>query len=195
MKRFSVITVSLLVVAFLTVSAKAQTGGVGLIAWDAFGDPTKGIKKYVAALNALDVEFKPVNDELKAMATKYDASAKELQGFKDLIDANKPVPIPMTEVQKKADALAQLERDIKKKQEDAKANYNSRSNVVLGPITDEILKAMGEYATTKGFSVILDGAQLERSGLLLAFAPKSNVTEDFIAWFNARPATPAAPAK
>lgn len=194
MKRFSVIAVSLLFVAFLAVSATAQTapGGVGLIDWGVLEDPTKGIKKYVAALNALDLEFKPANDELKAMATKYEAQAKEIQNFKDLIEQRKPIPISDAEVQKKIDALGQLERDIKKKQEDAKAAYGSRANVVLGPIQDDILKALGDFAVARGFSMILDGAQLQRSGMLLAFNPKSNVTEEFITFYNARPATPPA---
>ena len=95
MKRFSVIAVSLLFMAFLAVSAQAQTapvGGVGLIDWGVLEDPVKGLKKYVAALNALETEFKPVNDELKLMGTKYEAQAKEIQSFKDLIEQRKQNP-------------------------------------------------------------------------------------------------------
>jgi Skp family chaperone for outer membrane proteins len=196
MKRFALVAVSLFFAAFLTISAQAQTtptGGdkIGLIAWGAFEDPAKGIKKYVAGLNQLEVEFKPVNDDLRAMGTKWEALGKEIQDLQKLVSENKPVPIPPAEIQKKVDAYGQMERDIKKKQEDAKAAYQSRFNVVIGPIQDDIIKALNDYATAKGYAVILDGARLQESGILLGFSQKANVTEDFIVFYNARPATAA----
>ncbi|HNQ15105.1 MAG TPA: OmpH family outer membrane protein, partial [Pyrinomonadaceae bacterium] len=89
------------------------------------------------------------------------------------------------------DTLGQLERDIKKQQEDAKATYQSRFNVVVGPIQDDIIKALSDYATAKGYAVILDGARLQEAQILLGFNQKANVTEDFILFYNSRPATAA----
>ena len=196
MKRFSVVAVSLVFAAFLAVSVPAQTpttGGdkIGLIAWGAFGDPAKGIKKYVAAQNALEVEFKPATDELKTMVAKYEALGKELQGLKDLIDQRKPVPISDLEIKKKQDAFSQMERDIKKKDEDLKFASQSRAEIVIGPIEDDILKALNEYAKAKGYAVILDGAKLLQGGILLGYNDKVNVTDDFILFYNARPVTAA----
>ncbi len=199
MKRFSFIAVGLFFAAFMAVAANAQTAAplsVGLVDWGKFEDPTKGIKKYVAALNALDVEFKPVNDELRTLATKFDALGKEIQGFKDLIDGGKNIPISQADLQKKVDSYGQLDRDIKKKQEDAKAAYQSRANIVIGPIQDDILNALSEYATAKGYAMILDGARLQQGGILLGFNRKADVTDDFIVFYNARPTpatTPVAP--
>ena len=46
MKKINLIAVSLLFAAMLAVSASAQTGDkIGLVAWDAFADPTKNKKK------------------------------------------------------------------------------------------------------------------------------------------------------
>ncbi len=195
MKRVSLVAVTLLFAAFLAVSAHAQTpttgDKIGLIAWGAFEDPTKGIKKYVAAINSLETEFKPVNDELKTLAAKYEALGKEIQGLRELKESGKPVPVSDSEIQKKIDNLGQLERDIKKKQEDAKAAYQSRFNVVVGPIQDDIIKALSDYATAKGYAVILDGARLQETQILLGFNQKANVTEDFILYYNSRPATAA----
>lgn len=195
MKRVSLVAVTLLFAAFLAVSAHAQTPAtgdkIGLIAWGAFEDPAKGIKKYVAALTSLETEFKPLNDELKTLAAKYDALGKEIQGLRELKESGKPVPVPDSEIQKKIDTLGQLERDIKKKQEDAKATYQSRFNIVVGPIQDDIIKALSDYATAKGYAVILDGARLQETQILLGFNQKANVTEDFIVYYNSRPTTAA----
>ncbi len=193
MKRFSLVAVSFVFAVFMAVSVHAQTptgpDKIGLVAWGAFEDPAKGIKKYVAALNSLDVEFKPTNDELRSMAAKYEALGTEIQGLKKLVDEGKPVPISQLEIKKKVDSYGQMERDIKKKQEDAKAAYESRFSVVVGPVQDDIIKAMSEFAAAKGYSLILDGARLQESGILLGFNPKTNVTEEFIVFYNARPAT------
>lgn len=192
MKTFRLLAVSAIFAAIFAVSAFAQTtttgDKIGLIAWDAFGDPAKGIKKYSAALVALDNEFKPVYTELQGMATKLDALRKEIEGLQK---PNPAVPINNATIQTKIDEYGQMERDIKKKQEDAKAKYNSRYSITIGPITNDILKALNEYAAAKGYAVILDGGKLEQADILLGFAPKANVTEDFITFYNARPATTA----
>jgi hypothetical protein len=94
-------------------------------------------------------------------------------------------------VQTKVDEYGKMERDIKFKQEDAKARYESRFNVLIGPIQNDIFKALNEYANQKGYAVIFDGAKLEQAGVLLGFAPKADVTKDFITYYNARPATTA----
>ncbi len=191
MKKINLIAVSLLFAAMLAVSASAQTGDkIGLVAWDAFADPTKGIKKYSAALTVLEKEFIPINKELQDMGTKYQALGKEVQNMQETCQkAPTTCPFPASTIQGKIDEIGQMERDIKKKQEDGKAKYQSRYATLLGPISNDILKAMNEYAAAKGYAVILDGAKLEESGLLLGFAPKTNITDDFIVFYNARPAT------
>ncbi len=191
MKKFSLIAASLIFAAIFAVSASAQTGDkIGLVAWDMFGDPTKGIKKYSAALTTLDNEFKPLNTELQGMLTKYQTLQKEITTMQDTLAKNPTTaPFKPEAVQAKIDELGQLERDIKKKQEDGKAKYQSRYATVMGPISNDIIKAMNEFAEQKGYAVILDGAKLEESGLLVGFAKKANITDEFIIFYNARPAT------
>jgi Skp family chaperone for outer membrane proteins len=196
MKTVRLIAVSVVFAAIFAVSAIAQTpttatgDKIGLIAWQAFDDPTKGIKKYAAAMTALDNEFKPINTELQTMITSYQNKQKEFTTLQEQMQ-KKVVPVNEATLQTKADEITQLERDIKKKQEDAKARYQSRFNLTIGPIQSDIIKALNEFAAQKGYAVILDGAKLEESGILLGFAPKANVTEEFITFYNARPATTA----
>ena len=62
----------------------------------------------------------------------------------------------------------------------------------MGPIRQEIGKALQDYAKQKGIALILDAAKLDGAGLILAFDPERvDVTRDFITFFNARPATTA----
>jgi outer membrane protein len=191
MRKFSLIAVTLIFAAFLAVSANAQTtaaGKIGLVAWGAFEDPTKGIKKYAAALAVLDKEFETINNELRTMLTKYQTLKTELENLTKQMQEKK-IPINELTLQTKANELGQLERDIKKKQEDAKANYQARFNILIGPIQEDIFKALNEFAAAKGYAVIFDGAKLQEAGVLLGWPPTANVTEEFIVFYNARPAT------
>ena len=62
----------------------------------------------------------------------------------------------------------------------------------MGPIQNDIGKAMQDFAAAKGYDLILDAAKLDSQQILLAFIPgKVDVTKEFITFYNARPATAA----
>lgn len=178
--------------ALMAFSAQAQTPTasekIGLVAWNAFQDPTNGLKRYTTALAALDKEFEVFNNELKTMGTRFQTLQGEIQKLQQQVaDPNNKVPIPPATIQAKVDEYGQLERDIKKKQEDGKARFESRYKIVVEPIEDDIIKAMSEYATQKGYLMIMDGSKLVQAGVLLAWIEKADVTKDFITFYNARP--------
>jgi Skp family chaperone for outer membrane proteins len=85
-----------------------------------------------------------------------------------------------------------LETTIKRKQEDAKARYEKRYQEVVGPVFNDIVKALNDFAKQKGYAVILDGAKLEEAQILLGFDDKYDVTKDFVTFYNTRPAGTAA---
>ena len=88
MRTFRLTAVSLFIAAVFAVSAFAQTapaGKVGLVNTLAFDDAKGGITKYVSVLNSLETEFKPKNDELTALGTKYQALQKELQNYQSTL--------------------------------------------------------------------------------------------------------------
>lgn len=198
MKTFRLIAASFVFAALFAVSAFAQaaapTGKVGLINTFAFEDEKAGIMKYRNAIGSVETEFKPDNDKLRTSATRYETLRKELEGFKE--SANKGIKIPISDValQTKVDELAKLEREIKFQQEDAKTRYERRYQTVVGPILGDIMKAMQDFAKQKGYAVILDGAKLQESGILMAFDEKYNVTTEFIQFYNTRPAGTASTA-
>ncbi|HEY0657554.1 MAG TPA: OmpH family outer membrane protein [Pyrinomonadaceae bacterium] len=199
MKTFRLIAASFVFAALFAVSAYAQaaaapTGKVGLINTFAFEDEKAGITKYRNAISSVEVIFKPDNDKLRASAARYEALRKELEGFQKSRQDNKPVPISDAALQGKVDELSKLERDIKFQQEDAKARYERQYQTTVGPILGDIMKAMQDFAKQKGYAVILDGAKLQESGLLMAFDEKYNVTTEFIQFYNNRPAGTASTA-
>jgi Skp family chaperone for outer membrane proteins len=198
MKTFRFIAASFIFSALFAVSAFAQaaapTGKVGLINTFAFEDEKAGITKYRNAIGSVETEFKPDNDKLRASATRYETLRKELEGFQDTVKKGGKVPISDAALQTKVDDLGKLEREIKFQQEDAKTRYERRYQTVVGPILGDIMKAMQDFAKQKGYAVILDGAKLQESGILMAFDDKYNVTTEFIQFYNTRPATTASTA-
>ena len=196
MTSIKLVFLTLLVAALLGSAAFAQTGApastpgkIGLINIGAFGDPTKGITKYKNGLDTVDKNVEPLNIELRSLTTKYNTALTEYQTMQK---ANPNDP----RLAAKADELQTLQTTIKRKQEDGKAAYDKIYSDVMSPIMNDILKALNEYAKQKGYAVILDGAKLEQTNILVGFDDKYDVTKDFIAYYNARPlVNSAVPAK
>jgi Skp family chaperone for outer membrane proteins len=195
MKMIRVFAVGLLLTAFLAVSSFAQAapagqGKIAVINTYAFGDEKAGITKYISAVNALNTEFKPLNDELKGMQTKLQGLATEIENLRKLVASN-PKAVDEKSAQAKVDEAEKLQRDIKFKQEEGKARFDKRQQAVLGPVLDDIYKAVQEFAKQKGYMMILDGGKLEESGILVGLTETADITKEFVTFYNARPATTA----
>jgi Skp family chaperone for outer membrane proteins len=196
MKTFRLFAAGLFIAAFFSISVFAQTaqpsssGKIVYINVVAFNADKGGITKYITAVNSLDSEFKTVNTELQTMGTRYQTLANEIKSIQERSrDPKNKVPIDERSAQTKIDEYGKLERDIKFKQEDAKARFQSRYSVVVGPIMQDIMKAMQDFAKQKGYSMILDAAKLDEAGIILAVGNDSaDVTKDFITFYNSRPA-------
>jgi hypothetical protein len=85
-----------------------------------------------------------------------------------------------------------LGREYKFKEDDIKVRYQRREQIVLGPILLDIGKAMQDYQKQKAFTLLLDGTKLFSAGILLAWEDTTDVTGDFVKFYNTRPATTAA---
>ena len=193
MRRFSFIAASFIFVAISAVSAFGQVAApatqparIVVINTAAF-DGKDGIVKYANAMNALEGEFGPAQKEIQTLMTRYQTLGTEIENARK---ANPAVPVDPKTVQAKIDEAQGLEVQIKRKQEDGKIRFEKRQTQVLGPVLQDIGKAMDDYAKQKGYALILDAAKLENAGLILAVdLPKVDVTKDFITFYNARPAT------
>ncbi|QYU68080.1 OmpH family outer membrane protein [Leptolyngbya sp. 15MV] len=182
MKRSLVLAVGLLFAAFLVSEAAAQgaaqpvTLRVGIINTAEF-DSKEGITRYLNAMNSLEAEFKPVETEIQQLINKYQALGAEIKKLQDQAAAGGPVPIDQKSAQAKVEEYTTLETTIKRKQEDGKARCERRQQQVLGPIMQDIGKAIQDFATQKGYDIILDLAKLDAGAMILAYNPsKADIT-------------------
>lgn len=194
MTTFRLITAAFFLTAIFAVSAFAQaaqpaaSGKIVYINVTAFDDNKgAGITRYITAMNSLQNEFKTVDADLQALGARYQALGNEIKTLQD--NAAKNVPVDQKTFAAKVEQYQQMERDIKFKQEDGKAKYQARYGVVVGPVMQDILKSLQDFAKQKGYSMILDAAKLDEAGIILAVGNDSaDVTKDFITFYNARPA-------
>ena len=165
-----------------SVAAVAE-GKFAIIDTDAFADQQQGIKRLVAAFQAVEREFKPRRDEIQGLKTRYDALVKEINDTQKVAD-------PKT-LAAKADQAAQLETEIKRKQEDGQKALDKRAQELTGPIFQDIGNALQAFAKARGLSVLFDLSKMGNAVMVLDGAP--DITAAFIADYNQRnPATAAA---
>ena len=192
MKRFNTLAVSFVFAAIFAVSAFAQAGqpAVSKIGWidtGAFADEKEGVTKYMNALKALDGEMKPRVTELTTIQTRLKIISDDLAKMQ----ANAAVPIDQKAALAKQDEGQKLQREFEFKKKEYDAAVEKRSGEVLGPVSADISKAIQDFAKQKGYAVVLDIDALAKANVILALDPTSNITKEFIAYYNTRPATTA----
>ena len=179
--RIFPITTFLLLVA---CAATAQTAGstkIGIINSAAFATEKTGITKFVNAAKAVDAQFTATRAQLTTWRTRQATLRKEIE-----TQQGSPAVDPAS-LQRKFDEAQKLEVDIKRASEDAQASFEQKSRIALQPIQEAIGKALQEYVKSKGFALIFDPSR-DQNGLLLAIGDQvTDITTDFIAFFNARP--------
>jgi Skp family chaperone for outer membrane proteins len=152
-----------------------------------------GIAKYTSAATALEREFEVPRSEIRTMLTRHDTLAKELTTLQDQINkatGNKEALLKQFDA--KVEEGQSLEVQIKRKQEDGAKRYESRKAELMDPIRQDIGRALDDFARQRGYAVILDSSKLTQA-ILVYDAAKADVTKDFIAFYNARPATAIRP--
>ncbi|MEQ1642831.1 MAG: OmpH family outer membrane protein [Pyrinomonadaceae bacterium] len=196
MKKVTTLVVSFVFAAMFAVSAFGQAGApavtkIGWINTAAFGGDDKGLNgvtKYVNAMKTLDTEFKPRITELQTLDGKIKAIAEELQKMQ----SNTAVPINQQTVAAKQEEGQRLQRELEFKQKDAEAAVQARRNTLLAPIMTDLDKAIQEFSKQKGYTVVFDIAALANANAILVLDPSADITKEFIAYYNTRPATTAA---
>jgi Skp family chaperone for outer membrane proteins len=189
MKRFSVIAASFVFAAIFAVSAFGQAAQpaaarVVVINPAAF-DGKDGITKYASAVNIFEAELKPLQTEIDGLATRHQNLGKEIQIMQANAAKSPAVPIDQKAAQAKVEEYQNLELTIKRKQEDGNRKAEASRDRIMGPVMQEIGKAMDDFAKAKGYALILDASKLGQA--ILAWDPaKIDVTKEFITFFNAR---------
>jgi len=164
--------------------APTQTGSlpetkIALVNTDEFADEKTGITRLVAAMKRVDGEFQPRRTELQTLQQQIEKATADLTKAQPLQDARVS--------QQQADKIEGMKTEFKRKGEDAQAAYQKKLQDVLGPIYDDIGKALDTYAKAHGITLILDVTKIQ--GILSA-SESLDITRPFITEFNSKnPAT------
>jgi len=167
-----------------TPASPAPTGNVpetkiALLNTDEFADEKNGILRLVTAMKRVDGEFTPRRTELQTLQQQIEKATADL---------NKAAPVQDPKVtQQQSDRIELMKKDFQRKGEDAQAAYKKRWDEVLGPIQDEIGKALDAFAKAHGITLILDVTKIQ--GIVSA-SDSLDITRAFITEFNSKnPAT------
>jgi Skp family chaperone for outer membrane proteins len=159
-------------------------GSIAVIDSGVFAEDKGGITRVSTALKQLDTKFTPIQTEIKGMQDRLTAMRNDIE--KKRATSSPAVIAQQTE---QAD---QLELQIKRKAEDARADYQKQIGITLQPLQAEVATALNTYAQAHGILIIIDVNRVP-----LIYANESiDITKDFIAEYNrAHPAggAPATP--
>jgi outer membrane protein len=162
-----------------TQTAGIPEAKIALVNTDEFADEKTGIARLVSAMKRVDGEFQPRRTELQTLQQQIE---------KGTADLTKAAPVQDQKVtQQQSDKLELMKTDLKRRGEDAQAAYQKRLQEVLGPVYDEIGKALDAYAKAHGITLILDVTKVQ--GIVSA-SESLDITKPFITEFNSKnPAT------
>ena len=163
----------------ISAAVSVPDSKVALIDSSAFADEKQGILKFVSALKRVNAEFQPRQTELQNLQQQIEKATSDLQ---------KAAPVQDAKVtQQQQDKIEQMKTDYKRKGEDAQSAFNQRLEAVLGPIYEDIGKALDAFAKARGITLILDVTKVQ--GIVSA-ADAMDITRAFIAEYNSKnPAT------
>lgn len=159
---------------------------IAFINTEAFAGEKDGINRFVAAVQSLQREFKPKEDELVGIQTRLRQIGTDIENL------NKGPVAPAT-IQGKQDDGARLQRELEYKQKDYEALSQRRYREVVGPVSADIGKELDAFRRDHGLTMILDVTKLLPA--ILSARDEMDITRPFIAYYNAKnPATASAPA-
>ncbi|HEY3041965.1 MAG TPA: OmpH family outer membrane protein [Pyrinomonadaceae bacterium] len=160
------------------VTATVPDTKIALVDTSMFGDEKAGITRYLNAVKTVQRQFQPVNAELVGLQNRIKAIADELAKLN-----NSSVVSPQT-IQAKREEGERLQRELKYKKEQADADVEKRYNELVSPVSADIGKALEQYASQHGLTMILDISKLLPA--VLTLNPAMDVTQAFIAEYNSR---------
>jgi Skp family chaperone for outer membrane proteins len=189
MKSIQFIAASLFFAVLLVASVTAQTvpatgtTKIAIVKSDLFSDPKLGISRYVQAFKTLEAEFKPRQDEITALGAKLETLVKEIETL------NRASVADTKSIEAKREQGERLQIEYKYKQDQYKSALERRYPELMRPIQDDIGRALADFSKQRGFQIVFDRSKDENNMLIWADLAAVDITNDFIKFYNARPAT------
>jgi Skp family chaperone for outer membrane proteins len=173
-----------------TPAADAQVpqSRIALIDTSMFADDKRGIFRYVDAVKSIQSQFVGPNQELVNLQGRINALVEDIRKLR-------ATPQPdQRAIQAKQEEGTRLQQDWNTRKQRFDEDYSKRYQEVTAPISEQIGKAMDQYARERGITMTLDFSKLLPA--MLTVVPAVDVTDAFIADFNRknpRTGTPARP--
>ncbi|HEX8424507.1 MAG TPA: OmpH family outer membrane protein [Pyrinomonadaceae bacterium] len=157
---------------------------IAVIFTDAFLDQKQGIGRINTIAANLEREFNPRQTELQGLQQRIKTATEEINKLQ-----SGGAPIDPKSMQAKIDQLDTMKKELQRKAEDAQAAYTKRQQEVLGPLQEDIGKALEAYAKQRGITVLIDASRVP----LIYAADGLDITRAFITEYNSKnPATASA---
>ena len=139
---------------------------------------TGGIARYITAARQLEAQFQPQIKDLEGLQTRYNTI---VDNIKKTAAVAKP-----EDLEKQRQQAADLEVQIKRRDEDLQRTVNARQEEVMRPIEQDVFNFIQSFAQQRGYTMVLDIARVP----VLFVEPQIDITQAFIAEYNrTRPAT------
>jgi Skp family chaperone for outer membrane proteins len=159
---------------------------IAFINTEAFGEKD-GINRFVNAVQTLQREFKPKEDDLLSLQTRMRQISTDIENL-----SKSPV-VSQASVQNKQDEGERIQREYEYKQKDYEAWSKKRYRELVGPVSLEIGKELDAFRRDRGLTMILDVTKLLPA--ILSAKEEMDITRSFIAYYNAKyPVTASSPA-
>ncbi len=153
-----------------------------LISTAAFYDEKAGITKLVSAEKQLNTQFAKEIKDLRDGNTKLAVIAAELE--KSPVTAANQAAL-----QAKKEEGEALQRRLSFDKTNLEAKINKERETLITPISFDIGKAISEFGKKNNYGAIFDASKLAETGILLFVGDSTDITKDFIAYYNARAAS------
>lgn len=186
MTKLSTLLFTIVFVIVFSISLFAQaTPKSVLIYTAAFYDEKAGITKLVKASKEVDTEFAADIKALQDNNAKLQAIANELE----TLQRQASTAATQSAIAAKQEQGSALQRKVEYDKTELESKMKKSSDAKIGPITFDIGKAISEFGKKNGYGAIFDASKLEESGALIFLNDGTDVTKDFIAFYNARAAS------
>lgn len=141
-----------------------------------FSDEKVGIFRVIDASLSLQNEFRARQQELQATQARLNTLVEDIRKLRQ---AN---PVDQKAIQAKQEEGLRLQQDFDTKKQRYEEDYGRRYSLVMGPVSQQIGKALDEFAAQHGITMTLDVSKMLPA--ILTALPTVEVTAAFIADFN-----------
>ncbi len=149
---------------------------IAVVDTDMFSDEKAGRFRLGDAAKIVQNEFRTREQELQTMQTRLNTLVEDIRRLQQA------KPVDQRAIQAKQDEGNRLEQEFETKKQRYDEDFAKRSKEVTGPISQQIGKALDEFATQHGITMTLDLSKLLPA--ILTAVPTVEITQAFIADFN-----------